>query len=87
MSWQDEDELDETEDSADDALEDTDLQEDPAEIPCPYCKRPILDDAVRCPHCGNYISAETAPHPRRPWWWIVAVILLILLLMRFLVRW
>src|SRR5262249_13446496 len=40
-------------------------------VPCPYCGRPVYEDAERCPYCENYISSEDAPS-RRPWW-IVAV--------------
>jgi hypothetical protein len=44
-------------------------------IPCPYCKRQIHEDAVRCPHCENYLSQEDAPLRRKPWWIIVGVLL------------
>ena len=43
-------------------------------VPCPYCREEIHEDAVRCPSCGNYISAEDAPPGRKPWWLIVGVI-------------
>ena len=41
-------------------------------IPCPWCKRPIHEDAERCPYCEHYISAEDAPPQRKPWWIVVA---------------
>jgi predicted nucleic acid-binding Zn ribbon protein len=62
----------------------SDWNDDPAEVPCPYCKREIPDDAVQCPYCGNYISKEDAPHQAKPWWWIVAVILLVFILIKFM---
>jgi hypothetical protein len=45
-------------------------------IPCPYCRQPVYEDAERCPHCENYLSAEEAP-TRHPWWiWVCAIICL-----------
>jgi len=35
--------------------------DDGSTIPCPYCQREIYEDALRCPHCENYISAEDSP--------------------------
>jgi hypothetical protein len=53
---------------------------------CPDCGAAIYDDAVRCPHCGSYVTPSTHPFSGRPWWWIalgvagiVAVILMFLL--------
>jgi predicted nucleic acid-binding Zn ribbon protein len=55
--------------------------------PCPYCREPIYDDTVRCPHCGNYLSREDAPL-RRPTWMIVgALICLVVAVMWALGRW
>ncbi len=48
-------------------------------IPCPRCKRPIHEDAERCPYCERYISVEDAPQPRKPWWIIIGVIICLLL--------
>jgi uncharacterized paraquat-inducible protein A len=64
-----------------------DVAEDPAEILCPYCKREILEDSVRCPYCGAYLSEEDAPGIRRTWWWYVAVAVLILIILRYTVHW
>jgi hypothetical protein len=57
--------------------EDDDDRQDDEEptVPCPYCKRPILEDTPRCPYCENYISAEDAAPTRKPWWLIVGVLL------------
>ena len=45
--------------------------DDDATIPCPYCHRPIHEESERCPHCGEYISAEDAPRAPKPWWLLV----------------
>ncbi len=44
-------------------------------IPCPWCKRPIHEDAEQCPYCEHYISEEDAPPKRKPWWIIVGVLI------------
>lgn len=44
-------------------------------VPCPYCRREILEEAERCPSCENYISAEDAPPAIKPLWIVVAAIL------------
>ena len=47
-------------------------EEDGADtVPCPYCRREILEDSPRCPYCERYISAEDAPPGRKPWWLLV----------------
>ena len=46
---------------------------DDTTIPCPYCRRPIHEEAERCPHCEQYISGEDAPPARKPWWILVGV--------------
>jgi len=80
---------DDSYDDTDDGIhgpDEQDADDDPAESPCPYCNREISEEAVRCPHCGCYLSAEDAPRSR-PWWWIVAVIILVLLLLKYALRW
>jgi hypothetical protein len=47
-------------------------------VPCPYCRQSIYEDALRCPHCENYISAEDAP-PGRPNWFVVAAVVCLVL--------
>ena len=49
--------------------------DDEPTIPCPYCRREMFEDSARCPHCGQYISAEDSPPGRKPWWIIVGVLL------------
>jgi RNA polymerase subunit RPABC4/transcription elongation factor Spt4 len=63
-----------------------DWNDDPAEVPCPYCKRDIDEDASRCPYCGSYLSIEDAPPQRKPWWWLLVVVLLVLVLLGYLLK-
>ena len=44
-------------------------------VPCPYCKRPIYEDAERCPYCEHYLSEEDAPPARKPWWIIAGAVI------------
>ena len=67
--------------------DDSDFNDEPAEVECPYCKREIPEEAERCPRCGSYILREDQNRGGRKWWWVIAVILLVLLLMRYLLRW
>ena len=49
----------------------------PSETPLKYvivATGNIYDDAVQCPHCGNYLSQEDSPSGR-PWWIIVCAVL------------
>jgi hypothetical protein len=54
-------------DEADLDGDDTDDDGEPT-VPCPYCRREILEDTPRCPHCERFISAEDHAGPRRPLW-------------------
>jgi hypothetical protein len=60
---------------SDDEVEgdDFDAPDDDATIPCPYCHRPMHEESERCPHCGEYISAEDVAPARKPWWLLVGV--------------
>ena len=51
----------------------------PPDVPCPYCREEISEDAVQCPHCGNYLSREDAPagSSRSRGWLVVAVLALL----------
>jgi predicted nucleic acid-binding Zn ribbon protein len=42
---------------------------------CPYCHTEIYDDAVRCPNCTRYLSAEDAPPRNLPLWLLIGTIL------------
>jgi predicted nucleic acid-binding Zn ribbon protein len=57
---------------------DMEEDDDPALVACPYCHKPISEDAEICPRCRNFISQEGAPPRRHPWWvWIGAILCLI----------
>ena len=44
---------------------------------CPYCMEMIHEEAERCPHCENYISAEERPANRSTWIVIGLIVCLI----------
>ncbi len=79
--WDDVDDEDWDDDDDPDALHDPD--EIPL-VPCPYCRREILEDAERCPECGHYISREDAPPERKPWWIILGVIVCLYVVWRWM---
>lgn len=42
-------------------------------VPCPYCRREMLEDSPRCPYCERYISEEDHS-PRKPMWVIATAL-------------
>ena len=54
-----------------------DDSDDEPSVPCPSCRREILEDSPQCPSCGQSISAEDHAGPRKPVW-IVATALVCL---------
>lgn len=78
--WRNEDE---EEDEGEDSWDEDDTDWDPDEesngigptVACRYCRREIYEDAVRCPHCGNYLSQEDAGNEGKPLWIIVGTLL------------
>lgn len=79
MSWED----------ADEDLDDREFPDDEDEdgeetVPCPYCLRPVYEDAERCPECGHYLSREDRPS-RRPWWLVVGVLVCLLVVLRWVI--
>ena len=72
----DEDEGDEDESPEDD---------DEPTVPCPYCGRPIYEEAQRCPYCERYISEEDAPPSRKPLWIVIGVGLCLFAVYRWIV--
>jgi hypothetical protein len=61
--------------------------DDEPTIPCPYCRREILEEAERCPYCEHYISKEDAPPQRKPLWIVVGVIACLYVVYRWNVWW
>jgi len=43
-------------------------------VPCPFCKRPILEDTPRCPYCEQYLSEEDFARGSKPLWVIVTAV-------------
>jgi hypothetical protein len=67
----DDDEQDEDDWEDDDGV---DGDDDEPTVPCPYCRREMLEDSPRCPFCERYISAEDSPGPRRPLWLLLTAL-------------
>jgi hypothetical protein len=75
-----------THDDWDDELDDDDKAPDDSSsgfgdeeptVPCPYCRREILEDTPRCPYCERYISSEdgaVSARPTQPTWVIVTAL-------------
>lgn len=47
---------------------------DETTVPCPYCRREIIEDSPRCPYCERYISDEDHAGPRKPLWVILTAL-------------
>ena len=58
------------EDDEDEADVESEVDDDT--VPCPHCRRPVYEDAERCPRCGNDLSREDRPW-HRPLWIIIGV--------------
>lgn len=68
-----------------DSEEDDDWDEDESDlgddsgdeptVPCPYCRREILEDSPRCPYCERFISEEDHAPPGKPLWVIVTALI------------
>lgn len=73
MSYEDEedDDLDEREEPEDSDVDDSDSVDT---VRCPYCRKPIYEQAEVCPHCDRYISREDAPPDRKPLWIVLTVL-------------
>jgi hypothetical protein len=69
-------------DSDDEPEDDYDDEDDEPTVPCPWCRREILEDSPRCPYCEKYISAEDAPPTPKPWWIIITAVVCLYLIVR-----
>ena len=68
-----------------DAPQECDLdwdEENDYTVDCPYCRRPIHEEAIRCPHCGQFVIHDS-PAARRSqgWFWPFMVVLLVLVIL------
>jgi predicted nucleic acid-binding Zn ribbon protein len=83
----DEDDRDEGDD--DDSVDEDPLasDQDPADaldaeetVPCPFCKKPIHEDADVCPKCGNFVGSGDAPRRVPVIVWVGAILALLCVL-------
>ncbi len=81
MNAWDEDEQDDWDDGDEDDLDAETFDDDEPTVPCPYCRRPIHEDAQRCPHCEQYISEEDRPAEPKPWWLVAGVVVCVLVVL------
>lgn len=66
-----------TDEDEQDEFDEGDGSDDEPTVPCPYCRREILEDSPRCPHCERYISAEDHAAPGKPLWVVVTALILL----------
>jgi predicted nucleic acid-binding Zn ribbon protein len=45
--------------------------------PCPYCGKPVYEQAEVCPHCKSFLSIEEGRGAGRPKWMVIAALLVI----------
>lgn len=62
-------EFPDSEDDADDESTDT--------LPCPHCRKDVVEDSPWCPHCGNYLHREENMPRRSGWIGVVFIILVV----------
>lgn len=67
---------DEDDDDAwdDDSEADADLRDDDDDdptVPCPFCRRDILEDTPRCPYCERYLSPDDFARRSKPLWVLI----------------
>jgi uncharacterized paraquat-inducible protein A len=53
--------------------------DDEPTVPCPACRREMLEDSIRCPHCGHYVSTEDQPPESKPLWVIATAVVCLLM--------
>lgn len=74
-TYRDADDEDEDWDDETDDGDDSDNGDEEPTVPCPYCRRAILEDSPWCPHCQRYISEEDHASPRKPVWVIATALI------------
>jgi len=66
--WEDDSDLDS------DADVDSEDDDDDETVPCPFCKRQILEDTPRCPYCEHYLSEADFARGSKPLWVIATAV-------------
>jgi len=81
--WDEDDEGEYTGEEEQESLEDADIDDDASAetLNCPGCGKLIYEQAERCPHCGHYVTEETAPRRRRVKWFVVAVVICLIIVL------
>ncbi len=55
---------DETDQDRDEGDESTEM------LPCPFCGKPVYENADVCSRCGNYVGSQDGPARLPRWVWI-----------------
>lgn len=71
----DDDEPDDWDDDHEDDESAWEPDDEEPTVPCPYCRREMLEDSPRCPHCERYISGEDHAASGRPAWVVITAVL------------
>jgi len=78
MPYRDDD-TDDTDDWDDDDVDVDDDSDDEPTVPCPFCKREILEDTPRCPHCERYLSEADFARGGKPLWVVITAVVCLLI--------
>jgi hypothetical protein len=57
-----------------------------ATVPCPFCQKPVYDNAEWCPHCRNYLFYDGPPPMQKPWWLLGGVLVCLLVVLYWILR-
>ncbi len=59
----------------DDDDDNDDLDDDDGYVPCPYCSKPMYEEAGYCSACDRWISQEDAPRKSLPPWMVIVILM------------
>jgi hypothetical protein len=79
MPYRDDDDEDDTDEWDDDDVDVDDDSDDEPTVPCPFCKREILEDTPRCPHCEQYLSEDDFARGSKPVWVVATAVVCLLI--------